>query len=236
MKKKSIFIFLLVCSVMGLKSQEITKFRVPLIGEKAPSFHAESTNGTISFPGDYTGEWKILFSHPKDFTPVCSSDMMELAQMQHDFDKLNVKLVVVSGDPLDTHKEWKNVFEKLSPKEKEPVAINFPLVDDQHLFISKEYGLLHYPVGTLMAIRSVFIVDPADKIRALFFYPMEIGGNMVEIERTVIALQTHDSQHVITPANWNPGDDVLLPYLNDSTKIDPRVYKISWFMTARKEN
>ena len=234
MKRKLIFIFLLVSSMMGLKSQESKKFGVPLIGEISPSFQAQSTNGTISFPEDYTGKWKILFSHPKDFTPICSSDIMELAQMQDDFDKLNVKLIVVSGDLLDTHKEWKNVFEKLSYKDKAPVAINFPLVEDQNLFISKEYGMLHYPVPTQRDIRGVFIVDPANKIRALFFYPMEIGRNMVEIERTVIALQTHDSQHVLTPANWKPGDDVLIPYQDDMTKVDPNVYRISWFMFAKK--
>jgi peroxiredoxin (alkyl hydroperoxide reductase subunit C) len=234
MKKKLIFIFLLVSSMMGLKSQESKKFGVPLIGEKAPSFQAQSTNGTISFPEDYTGKWKILFSHPKDFTPICSSDIMELAQMQNDFDKLNVKLVVVSVDPLDTLKDWKNVFEKLSYKDMGPVAINFPLVDDQNLFIFEEYGMLHYPAGTQRDVRGVFIVDPSNAIRALFFYPMEIGRNLDEIERTIIALQTYDSQHVLTPANWKPGDDVLIPYQDGKTKVDPNVYKISWFMFAKK--
>jgi len=233
MQKKLIFIFILVFSVMGLWSQESTKYKVPLIGEQAPSFKAQSTNGAISFPGDYAGKWKILFSHPKDFTPICSSEILELAQKQNDFTKLNVQLVVVSVDAVERHKDWKKALEEISYKDRSPVAINFPLVDDQNLFIAKAYGMLHYPVTTQRDVRGVFVVDPANTIRAVFFYPMEIGRNLDEIERTVIALQTHDSQHVLTPANWKPGEDVFLPY-KDSINIDPKVYQISWFMIAKK--
>ncbi len=236
MKKKLIFTAVFIFSMIGLWSQEDMRFTVPLIGEKAPSFTARSTNGNISFPDDYTGKWKILFSHPGDFTPICSSEILELAQMQSDFDKLNVRLVVVSVDPLDLHNQWKSALESVTYKGKAPASIKFPLVEDVNLNISKAYGMMHFPSGTERDVRGVYVIDPDNKIRATFFYPMEIGRNLDEIERTVIALQTHDSQQVLTPANWQPGDDVFLPYQKDLTKTDPNVYSIAWFMLAKKTN
>jgi peroxiredoxin (alkyl hydroperoxide reductase subunit C) len=236
MRKKLIIISVFVFAIMELWSQQVSKSGVPLIGEKAPSFKAQSTNGVATFPKDYDGTWKILFSHPKDFTPICSSEILELAQKQSDFDKPNVKLVVVSVDPLDKHKDWKKALEEVTYKERNPVAINFPLVDDENLTISKAYGMLHYPVTSVRDVRGVFVVDPANTIRAIFFYPMEIGRNLDEIERTVIALQTHDSQKVLIPANWKPGEDVLLPYKENENKRDANLYQINWFMFAKKMN
>jgi peroxiredoxin (alkyl hydroperoxide reductase subunit C) len=127
---------------------------------------------------------------------------MELAQVQNDFDRLNVELVVVSVDPLRSHKDWKNVLDTLSYKDRAPIKIKFPLVADDDLSISKVYGMLHYPTGTERDVRGVFVIDPANTIRAVFFYPMEIGRNLDEIERTIIALQTYDSQHILAPAIW----------------------------------
>jgi peroxiredoxin (alkyl hydroperoxide reductase subunit C) len=236
MKKRLYFISALVFSSLALWSQEDTKYTVPLIGEMAPSFTGQSTNGKISFPGDYAGKWKILFSHPGDFTPICSSELLELAQMQDDFNKLNVALVVVSVDPLDLHYQWKSALESVTYKGKAPLPIKFPLVADEDLSISKTYGMMHYPAGTERDVRGVFIIDPDNKIRATHFYPMEIGRNLEEIERSVVALQTHDTQNVLTPANWNPGDDVFLPYLDAVSKADPSVYNIGWFIIAKKTN
>lgn len=236
MKKKLIFSAVLVFSMMALWAQENNKFTVPLIGEQAPSFTAQSTNGNISFPGDYGGKWKILFSHPQDFTPICSSEILELAQMQDDFKKLNVELVVVSVDPLETHNSWKSALEAVTYKDRAPVAIKFPLVEDVDLSISRAYGMLHLTPGSIRDVRGVFVIDPDNKIRATFFYPLEIGRNLDELERTVMALQTHDSQNVLTPANWKPGEDVFIPYQQDLTKVDPAVYSIAWFMLAKKTN
>jgi peroxiredoxin 2/4 len=236
MKKKLVFVSAFIFTTMGLWSQNDIKYTVPLIGEKAPSFTAQSTNGTVTFPGDYAGKWKILFSHPGDFTPICSSEILELAQMQSDFDKLNVALVVVSVDPLDLHKQWKSALESVTYKDRAPVTIKFPLVADDNLSISKAYGMMHYPSGTERDVRGVYVVDPDNKIRATFFYPMEVGRNLDEIERSVIALQTHDSQHVLLPANWKPGEDVFLPYQDAVSKADPKVYNIAWFMLAKKAN
>ncbi len=249
MKKKLIFSAVLVFSMMALWAQENSKFTVPLIGEEAPSFTARSTNGSVSFPGDYAGKWKILFSHPQDFTPICSSEILELAQMQDDFKKMNVELVVVSVDPLDMHNSWKSALEMVTYKDRAPVAIKFPLVEDVDLSISRAYGMLHLLPGSIRDVRGefvvdpdnrdvrgVFVIDPDNKIRATFFYPLEIGRNLDELERTVAALQTHDSQNVLTPANWKPGDDVFVPYQQDFTKVDPAIYSIAWFMLAKKTN
>jgi peroxiredoxin (alkyl hydroperoxide reductase subunit C) len=220
----------------GLWSQEKNYSRIPLIGEDAPSFTAKSTNGTFTFPGDFVGQWKILLSHPKNFTPICSSEILELAQTQNDFDKLNVKLVILSVDKLDEHFSWKSALDTLKYKNRDPVPINFAFVEDKDMRISKKYGMLHEQTSNEKDIRGVFIIDPKNKIRAIFFYPLEIGRNLDEIERTVIALQTHDSQQVLTPANWNPGDDVFLPYEDEKSKADPDVYKVSWFIVAKKMN
>jgi peroxiredoxin (alkyl hydroperoxide reductase subunit C) len=202
MKKKLILILVLIFSMIRLWPQDTTAYGIPLIGEKAPSFVAQSTNGTVFFPGDYEGKWKILFSHPKDFTPICSSEIMELAQMQNDFDRLNAELIIVSVDLLKTNKDWKSVLDTLSYKNRAPVKIRFPFVTDDDLVISKEYGMLHSPSGTERDVRGVFVIDPANTIRAVLFYPMETGRNLDEIERIVIALQTYDSQHDLTPAIW----------------------------------
>jgi peroxiredoxin (alkyl hydroperoxide reductase subunit C) len=236
MKKIAIVITLFVFSLNGLWSQERNDIRIPLIGEDAPAFTAQSTNGNLTFPDDYGRKWKILFSHPMDFTPVCSSELLELAQMQSDFDKLDAKLVLLSVDPLSEHRTWKSTLDTLSYKNRIPVPINFALVDDNNMSISKKYGMLHLPTSTEKDVRGVFIVDPNNKIRAVFFYPIEIGRNLDEIERTLIALQTHDKLNVLTPANWNPGDDVLLPYEDEKSRKDPDVYKISWFMIGKKMN
>jgi peroxiredoxin 2/4 len=236
MKKRLILIGLFALLVNGLWAQESANVRIPLIGEDAPSFTAPSTQGTLNFPGDYGHKWKILFSHPKDFTPVCSSELLEIAQMQDDFDKLDVKLVVVSVDPVSEHKSWVGALDTLTYKNRTPVPIKFALVDDDSRIISRKYGMLHQPTSIERDVRGVFIVDPQNKIRAVFFYPMEIGRNLDEIERTVIALQTHDSMHVLTPANWKPGEDVFLPYEDDKTKKDPDVYRVSWFILAKKVN
>jgi len=226
----ALFAFLMNC----LWSQEKSAMRIPLIGEDAPSFSAPSTNGTLNFPTDYGSNWKILFSHPKDFTPICSSELLEIAQMQDDLDKLNVNMVVLSADPLSEHYSWKSTLDTLRYKDRAPVPISFALVDDDNMSISKKYGMMHTSTSSERDIRGVFIIDPKNKVRAVFFYPMEIGRNLDEIERTVIALQMHDKNQVLTPANWNPGDDVFLPYEDANSKTDPNVYKISWFMLAKK--
>ena len=205
MKKRIALLTFLVLSVNLLWSQKRADVMMPLLGADAPSFTAQSTNGPISFPGDFTGKWKILLSHPRDYTPVCSSEVLELAQRQNEFDKLGVQLVVLSTDNLEQHKTWKKTLDTLKYKNRQPEVINFPLVDDNSMNISRMYGMIHNTSNTTEDVRGVFIIDRNNKVRAIFYYPMEVGRNLDEIERTVLALQTHDRESVIIPANWRPG-------------------------------
>jgi peroxiredoxin (alkyl hydroperoxide reductase subunit C) len=234
MLKKTILTSTFVLTLFGLYAQQKVNSGIPLIGASAPKFTAESTKGTVTFPGESTATWKILFSHPKDFTPVCSSELLELAQKQEDFKKLGVEIYVLSTDALDQHKAWVSALNEVKYKDRAPVPINFPLIEDEKKTVSKLYGMLHEQVSSTRDVRGVFIVDPNDKIRYLSFYPMEIGRNIDEIERTVIALQTADKEKVLAPANWNPGEDVFLPYADESTKKDVNTYFITPFMLAKK--
>ena len=243
MKNRIIISIVLFFAAAQVWAQEKNSSRIPLIGENAPSFTAESTIGQITFPDYFGSKWKILFSHPADFTPVCSTEILELAHMQNEFDRLGVKIAVISTDTLYKHFSWKKSLETLKYKGMDPVKIDFPLIDDNSWSASKSYGMLHAPTSTQRDVRGVFIIDPNNKVRAIYFYPMEIGRNMDEIRRTVVALQTADKQKVLIPANWEPGDDVLIPYVRSSkdaenmaTGIDQDIYKVSWYMTFKKLN
>ncbi|MGE5394126.1 MAG: redoxin domain-containing protein [Candidatus Saccharibacteria bacterium] len=213
--------------------------KIPLIGSKAPSFTANSTNGEITFPEGYGKSWKILLSHPQDFTPVCSSELLELAYAQKDFENMGVKLAVISTDNLEMHKMWKASLEELDYKGRGPQKINFPLIDDHAFNASRKYGMIHSPTSTNRDVRGVFIIDPDNMVRSINFYPMAIGRNMEEIKRIVVALQTSDKEMVYTPANWKQGDDVLIhqyPYtqkeLADNPSVKDAYYNVGdriWF-------
>jgi peroxiredoxin 2/4 len=239
MKTKILFIAVMFISVNQLWAQEVTYGTFPLIGTEAPAFDARSTNGPISFPKDFGNSWKILFSHPRDFTPVCSSEILELAYLQDDFEKLGVKIILLSTDTLAAHTTWKIALEQLKYKGREPVKINFPLVEDNNWAISKKYGMIHSTVSRSLDVRSVFIIGPNNKINAIFYYPMNIGRNMDEIKRTVIALQTADNTKLCTPANWQAGGDLIIPIPTDADKKNmaspnSNIYQVAWFMTFMK--
>lgn len=251
--KKLIFVVLFVVSVTKLWSQdpysifqfdppkpvEDRNFKIPLIGETAPSFTAESTNGKIKFPSDFGNSWKILFSHPQDFTPVCTTELIELADLQSEFDKMNVKVVAISTDRLDTHEQWKKAMESLLYKDNKTVKIDFPIVADEDLSVSKKYGMIHPESNTTRDVRGVFIIDPANVIRAMYFYPKEVGRNTDELVRMVSALEKTSSEKVLTPANWKTGQDVLIqtiPTIN-ATKDElasEGIYNLSWFLWYKK--
>lgn len=222
------------------------KSRIPLIGSTAPSFTAETTNGTLNFPEDYGKSWKILFSHPQDFTPVCSSELLELAFMQNEFAKLGTKIAVISTDNLDLHKMWKAQLQELDYKGRGPQKIDFPIIADDKAKISIDYGMLHEPISTTKDIRGVFIIDPNNVVRSINFYPMQVGRNMNEIERILVALQTADQSQVLTPANWKSGDDVMVghyPYTDKELAQNPELkgdyYSVGnrmWFKKAKKSS
>lgn len=214
-------------------------FRIPLIGEEAPSFTTETTAGIINFPSDFGSNWKLILSHPMDFTPVCSTELIELANLQDEFEDLGVKIITVSTDPLETHKQWKKVLEQIDYKEYPRQKINFPILDDSQLVIAKLYGMIHRESDNNRDVRGVFIIDPDNKIRAEFFYPMEVGRDMNEILRSVIALQTADRNKIMTPANWNTGNDVLVPFplktnMSEINTESGEYYQLSWFLIFKK--
>jgi peroxiredoxin (alkyl hydroperoxide reductase subunit C) len=223
----------------GKETKEDRNFRMPLIGENAPSFTAESTNGTINFPADFGRKWKILFSHPADFTPVCSTEILEMAALQEELDKLGVKLLVVSTDALETHIQWKKSMESLNLNDKEKVSIKFPLVEDDNLSISKKYGMIHPATNSTKSVRGVYIIDPSNVIQAIYFYPASVGRNTDELLRTVTALQTTASENVFTPVNWKFGDDLLVPIPpktdeNGAPVVTDGYYSPVWYLWYKK--
>lgn len=233
--KKPLLLLILGFSLTQLYAQENRNFKIPLIGDTAPTFTAETTKGTITFPSSFGNKWKILLSHPQDYTPVCSSELLELANMQNDFEELNTKIVVVSTDKLETHEQWIKSLEELKYKGRETQKIKFPLVDDNDKTVAKLYGMIHPSTNTTKDVRGVYIIDPHDVIQAEIFYPMTVGRNLDEIKRTLIALQTSKKEAVATPANWNPGDDVMVPYKKSAKENEADgLYDIAWYMTFKK--
>lgn len=234
--KKTLFFLLVMFSMTQLMGQEDKNFKVPLIGDTAPAFSAETTTGTIDFPSSFGNKWKILLSHPQDYTPVCSSELLELANMQKDFEDLNVKLVVVSTDKLETHFQWIKSLEELRYKDRVTQKIKFPLVDDNIKAVARLYGMIHPSTNSSQYVRGVYIIDNNNIIQSISFYPMIVGRNMEEIKRTVIALQTAKEGKVSTPANWMPGEDIIVPYRSTSKKdVDENgLYDVAWYMTFKK--
>ncbi|MFO7907190.1 MAG: peroxiredoxin, partial [Pirellulaceae bacterium] len=186
--------------------------RMPLIGEKAPAFEAETTQGHVEFPDDYKGKWVIFFSHPADFTPVCTTEFMTFATMQPEFEKLNCKLLGLSIDSTYSHIAWlRTIAEKIEYKGMKNVEVTFPIISDLTMDVSKAFGMLQPAASTTQAVRAVFVIDPEATVRAILYYPLSNGRNMKEIKRLLIAMQHSDEHQVATPANWELGDDVIVP-------------------------
>lgn len=185
---------------------------MPRIGDNAPSFTAVTTQGNINFPQDYVGRWVILFSHPADFTPVCTSEFMTFASMEQKFNEANCDLVGLSVDGLYSHIAWlRTIKDKIEYKGMKNVEVTFPLIEDITMEVAKKYGMIQPGESSTKAVRAVFFIDPKGVIRTLMYYPLSVGRNFDELYRTLIALQTGDAFGVATPADWNPGDDVIVP-------------------------
>lgn len=185
---------------------------MPRIGDKAPEFKAVTTQGDINFPSDYKGSWAILFSHPADFTPVCTSEFMTFASMEKQFNEANCKLVGLSVDGLYSHIAWlRTIKEKIEYKGMKNVEVNFPLIEDISMEVANKYGMMQPGESSTKAVRAVFYVDPKGIIRAIVYYPLSMGRNFDELYRALIALQTADAFSIATPADWRPGDDVIVP-------------------------
>lgn len=216
--------------------------RMPLIGDNAPEFKAVTTQGEINFPSDYKGKWVILFSHPADFTPVCTTEFMTFASMMDDFDKLNVQLVGLSVDSLYAHIAWLRKIQELEWNGLKNINITFPLIEDIRMEVAKKYGMIQPNQSNTQAVRAVFIIDPKGIIRTILYYPLSTGRNFDEIKRIVIALQKADSDGVATPADWRPGNDVIIPTAGSCGTAkermeskDDNMYCLDWFMCFKKE-
>jgi len=184
---------------------------MPRIGDPAPQFKAVTTQGEINFPSDYSGDWVILFSHPADFTPVCTTEFITFASMEKQFEEANCKLVGLSIDGLYSHIAWlRTIREKIEYKGMKDVEVNFPLIEDITMEVAKKYGMIQPGEDTTKAVRAVFFIDPKGIIRTIIYYPLSLGRNFDEIYRVVIALQAADEFGIATPADWRPGDDVII--------------------------
>ncbi len=195
---------------MRAASNQMTP-NLPLIGDPAPSFKAVTTNGEINFPDDYKGKWVVFFSHPADFTPVCTTEFMTFASMQDEFEALNTELVGLSVDGLQSHIAWIHSVEQLKFRDIDKPEIKFPIIVDISMEVSKKYGMIQPNQSTTAAVRAVFIVDPEGMIRTILYYPMSTGRNFQEIKRIIQALQKTDKDGTPTPADWQPGEPGIIP-------------------------
>jgi peroxiredoxin (alkyl hydroperoxide reductase subunit C) len=214
--------------------------RIPLIGEKAPAFEATTTKGPMRFPDDYKGRWVVLFSHPADFTPVCTTEFVAFQKRFDEFKKLNCELVGLSIDQVFSHIKWAEWI-----REKLKVDIKFPIIADDRGQIAEKLGMIHPGKGN-NTVRSVFFVDPEGTIRAMLYYPQELGRNFDEILRVVRALQVADGKGVAMPANWPQnelvGDHVIVPPPKDEKTAAERLRKgaageiecFDWWFCHRK--
>ncbi len=181
------------------------------LGDTAPDFTQESTEGTISFHKWLGDSWGVLFSHPKDFTPVCTTELGEVARIRQEFDKRGVKVIGLSVDSVEDHVKWKSDIE-----ETQGAAVNFPMLADSERKVADLYGMIHPSANDTMTVRSVFIIDPNKKVRLTITYPASTGRNFDEILRVLDSMQMTDKSKVATPANWKQGDDVIIvPAVSD---------------------
>jgi len=212
--------------------EEKKTISLPLIGEKAPEFEAPTTHGTLRL-SDYKGSWLILFSHPADFTPVCTTEFMAFSEIYPDLQKRNTELLGLSVDSTSSHIAWvRNVEEKMG------VKIPFPIIADLNKDVSKLYGMIHPAQSSTETVRTVFIIDPEGILRTILYYPLSTGRNMQEILRIIDALQTTDEHSVATPANWKPGDPVVVPPPHTSEAAEERVKQgydcKDWYLCFKK--
>ena len=175
------------------------------LGQVAPDFEQDSTQGKIHFHEWLGSSWGVLFSHPKNFTPVCTTELGEVAKLQSEWDKRNVKPIGLSVDPVEAHKKW-----EMDIEETQGIALDFPMIADPDVRVSSLYDMIHPESDPTVTVRSVFVIDPAKKVRLILTYPPSTGRNFVEILRAIDSLQLTDSRSIATPVNWQPGEEVVI--------------------------
>lgn len=216
--------------------------RMPLIGDPAPAFEARTTQGQISFPGDYQGKWVILFSHPADFTPVCTTEFITFASMAEELRALNCELIGLSIDSIYAHIAWlRTIEERIEWKGHKNTRVEFPVIEDITMEVAHRYGMLQPGASSTQAVRAVYFIDPKATIRAIIYYPLSCGRNFDEIKRLLVAMQTADEHGVATPADWRPGDEVIIPTPGSCGAAADRVaaagddYRcLDWFLCLKK--
>ena len=198
--------------------------KLPLIGDVAPSFSANTTNGPINFPDDYRGHWVVLFSHPMDFTPVCTTEFLSFQSMIHEFQELDTEIIGLSVGAIPSHLAWfRSIYNEIKFKDWKNVDITFPVIADIDLHVSKLYGMIHPNTSDTKTVRAVFIIDPNGIIRTILYYPQTTGRNMKEIKRILIALQTNDAFRGSTPADWEPGQPIIAPSPQNTNDLQKRL-------------
>ena len=179
---------------------------MPRIGDKAPDFEALTTTGKVKFSEYIKGSWTLMFSHPADFTPVCTTEMSGFAREKNFFAKHKTKLIGLSIDSIHSHLAWVD-----NVRNNTGVYMDFPIIADIDMKVAKLYGMLHPGESATAAVRAVFFIDPKGVIRLIMYYPLNVGRNMNEIQRVLIALQTADKNKCALPLDWKPGDKVIVP-------------------------
>ncbi|MBK9291708.1 MAG: peroxiredoxin [Bacteroidetes bacterium] len=205
---------------------------MPRIGDMAPDFTAMTTQGMIRFSEFIKDSWVILFSHPADFTPVCTTEMTGFALREDEFTKLNTKLIGLSIDSIHSHMAWVN-----NVREKMGILMKFPIIADIDMKVSKLYGMLQPGESETAAVRAVFFIDPNGKIRLIMYYPLNVGRNMDEIMRALLALQAADKYKVALPLNWQPGEKAIVPPPKTIDEMEERLksdYEMVDFYLAKK--
>lgn len=205
-------------------------YSMPLIGDRAPGFVASTTDGAVTFPDDFAGKWVVLFSHPSDFTPVCTTEFIAFQNDIKYFDEINTKLLGLSVGTLSSHLAWFDAISKMY----NGANITFPLIDDMNMHVAKLYGMIHENASNTSAVRAVFIIDPKGIVRAILYYPAVLGRNLWEIRRMIIGLQTSDAFGVALPANWEPGDDVLAPAPTTNEAMRKHGNVSPWFLKYKE--
>jgi len=204
---------------------------LPRLGERAPEFEASTTHGKLKL-SDYKGKWLILFSHPADFTPVCTTEFAAFAAVQPQLQKLNTELLGLSIDSTFSHIAWvRNIKDKLG------VEITFPIIADLDMKVATAFGMIQPALGHTATVRAVFVIDDQSILRAMIYYPMTTGRNMDELVRLVQALQTADKHKVATPANWRPGDKVIVPPPQTAAAAEARMHEgyecVDWYLCRK---
>jgi peroxiredoxin 2/4 len=214
-------------------TDQVINHIMPRIGDVAPDFSAVTTAGVLKFSEYNTGSWVILFSHPADFTPVCTTEMTAFANREDEFRAMNTKLMGLSIDSIHSHIAWVN-----NVREKMGVLMKFPIIADIDMKVSKLFGMLQPGESETAAVRAVFIIDPEGIVRLIMYYPLNVGRSMPEIIRALKALQTAHKHKVAMPVDWQPGDKVIVPPPKTVEEMEERIkskYEMTDFYLAKKE-